>query len=128
MARMAKVAGLSRDEDKNEEFVLVSYGLMLGRNFSLRTKRSTRGKQIHSGICSTVQSWSKCSVECHSVTHAKDRSAEHPSAGLSRFFSTRSTPSCEQLLEPYFSPGPEAHRGCASLGIQVYSRPAKVCK
>jgi hypothetical protein len=31
MARMAEVVGLSRDEDKNEEFVPVSCGLMLGR-------------------------------------------------------------------------------------------------
>ena len=31
MARMAEVVGLSRDEDKNEEFVLVSCGLILGR-------------------------------------------------------------------------------------------------
>jgi hypothetical protein len=31
MARKAKAAGLSRDEDKNEEFTLISSGLMLGR-------------------------------------------------------------------------------------------------
>lgn len=72
MARMAKVIGLSRNEDKNEVFALVSCGLMLGRNLYLHTKRPARGRYIHSGICGSVQSWSKCSVEGHSITHAKD--------------------------------------------------------
>ena len=31
MASMAKVVGLSRGKDKDEEFILVSCGLMLGR-------------------------------------------------------------------------------------------------
>ena len=44
MARKAKVAGLSRDEDKNEELALVSCGLMLGRNLDPRTKRPARGR------------------------------------------------------------------------------------
>jgi hypothetical protein len=33
-----------------------------------------------------------------------------------------------QLLKPSFFQVPRAHQGCASLGIQVYSRPAKVCQ
>lgn len=59
MARMAKVVGLSRDEDKNEEFALLSCGLMLGRNLYLHNKRQARGRKVHSGICGTVQSWSE---------------------------------------------------------------------
>ena len=37
MARKAKVVGLSRDEDKNQESALVSCGLMSGRSLYLRT-------------------------------------------------------------------------------------------
>jgi hypothetical protein len=44
MAKTAKVAGLSWDEDKNEVFVLVSCGLMLSRNLGPRTKRPARGR------------------------------------------------------------------------------------
>jgi hypothetical protein len=33
-----------------------------------------------------------------------------------------------QLLKLSFFQVPRAHQGCASLGIQVYSRPAKVCQ
>jgi hypothetical protein len=54
MARKAKVVGLSRDEDKEQDFALVSCGFMLGRNLDLRTKRPARGRQVHSGICGTV--------------------------------------------------------------------------
>lgn len=44
MARMAKVVGLSRKEDKNEEFAPVSCGLILDRNLYLHTKRPARGR------------------------------------------------------------------------------------
>jgi hypothetical protein len=44
IAKMAKVGGLSRAKDKNELFALVLCGLMLGRNFDLRTKRLRRGR------------------------------------------------------------------------------------
>lgn len=44
MARMLKVAGLSRDKDKDEESVLVSCGLMLCRNLHLYTKKLARGR------------------------------------------------------------------------------------
>jgi hypothetical protein len=54
MARKAKVVGLSRDEDKEQEFALVSCGLMLGRYLDLRTKRLPRGREVHSGICGAV--------------------------------------------------------------------------
>lgn len=41
---MAKVAGLSRNEDKNEVFALIPYGLVLGRNLYLHTMMPARGR------------------------------------------------------------------------------------
>jgi len=59
MASIAKVVGLSRDKDKNEEVVHVSSGLMLGRTLYQEASTWPIDPQRHLRHSPWMRSWER---------------------------------------------------------------------